>query len=222
MRRPFTLLFNENPFGLLRQHTEKIKECAWKFQHAVECQVSRNCENFEEVRLELEKMASEAVGLGDRIRNQLPKGVFSAIQRFQLVQYLRAEESILAAIQQSLNWFTYREEVILAPTVEKDFFLLVESVMDPIEDLTAMINDADRYCSTFSAKPKKSLLKKLEDIRRQEREAGQAEERLKRRAFETLMDPVSVFRMFRLAENIGAIARHAAIAGDLMRSMIPL
>lgn len=220
MKRPFLFLFQESPFGLFYEHTEKVKECAWKFQHAVECKVSSACERFEEIRSELEKMVSEAFSLGDQIRRQLPKGSLVAIQRSLLIQYLRAEEAILSAVQQSLNWFVYREEVILPSAIEKDFFLLVESVMDPIEDLAVMVVDADRYCSTFSARPKKSLQEKLEDIRRQEREAGVAEERLKRKAFESLTDPVSVFRMFRLAENIGAIARHAAVAGDLMRAIV--
>lgn len=221
MRRPLTFLFQENPFGLFRQHTEKVKECAWKLQHAVECQVSENCDRFEEIRADLENTSQDAAALADQIRHRLPKGIFSAIQRFQLIQYLRAEEAILAAVRQSLNWFTYRKEVILPTSIEKDFFLLVESVMDPIEALTAMMADADRYCSTFSAKPKKSLQQKLDDMRRQEKEAGIAEEQLKKKAFETLSDPVSVFRMFRLAESIGAIARHAAAAGDLMRCLIP-
>ena len=50
MRIPFLSLFVTSPFEGLLEHAEKVKECAWAFQQAMECHVSDRCRQFEELR----------------------------------------------------------------------------------------------------------------------------------------------------------------------------
>ncbi|MBW2337222.1 MAG: hypothetical protein JRF47_10775, partial [Deltaproteobacteria bacterium] len=44
MRIPFISLFLTSPLEGLLEHAEKIKECAWAFQQAMECHITDQCE----------------------------------------------------------------------------------------------------------------------------------------------------------------------------------
>ena len=50
MRIPFVSMFMTSPFSGLEEHAEKVKECAWIFQHAIECLLVQNFDSLEEVR----------------------------------------------------------------------------------------------------------------------------------------------------------------------------
>ena len=53
MRIPFLSMFMTSPFVGLQEHAEKVKECAWTFQQAIECHFSKECVRFEEFRQEV-------------------------------------------------------------------------------------------------------------------------------------------------------------------------
>ncbi|MFO7859837.1 MAG: DUF47 family protein, partial [Desulfosalsimonas sp.] len=104
MRIPFFSLFITSPFDALRDHAEKVKECAWAFQQAMECYASSRCEVFEDHRQEVIRIEHEADAIKRRIRGHLPKGVMLPVEKFQLFQYLREQDSVLDSVQEALNW----------------------------------------------------------------------------------------------------------------------
>jgi uncharacterized protein Yka (UPF0111/DUF47 family) len=53
MRIPFLSMFITSPFAGLQEHAEKVKECTWAFQQAIECHISDQCQTFEELREEV-------------------------------------------------------------------------------------------------------------------------------------------------------------------------
>jgi len=46
MRIPFLSLFITSPFAGLQEHAEKVRECAWAFQQAIECHASEKVQNI--------------------------------------------------------------------------------------------------------------------------------------------------------------------------------
>ena len=136
MRIPFFNMFVTSPFEGLQEHAEKVQECTWAFQQAIECHVSKKCQTFEEFRAQVIQLESEADAIKRRIRGHLPKGTLLPVDKFQLFRYLREQDSVLDAVEDALDWLSYRSDPGIPPELEKDFFLLVEAVIDPIEELT--------------------------------------------------------------------------------------
>ena len=93
MRLPFFSMFVTSPFDALQEHAEKVKECSWAFQQAMECYASARCDTFEDLRQEVSRFENEAASIKQRIRSQLPKGVMMPVEKFQLFQYLREQDS---------------------------------------------------------------------------------------------------------------------------------
>jgi len=220
MRIPFLSLFVTSPFEGLLEHAEKVKECAWAFQQAMECHVSDRCRQFEELRREVSKLENQADNIKRRIRGHLPIGTLMPVSKFQLFRYLREQDQVLDAVKDALNWISYRSEPGIPPELEKYVFLLVDAVVDPLEELSRMVEGAKRYFETYSEKQRVVVKEIIRRVRAQEHAADKAEAEIKQRVFNMDIDPVTVFHMVRLAETIGSIADHAENAGDMMRAML--
>jgi len=137
MRIPFASMFMTSPFEGLQEHAEKIIECAWAFQQAFECYLADECKTFEDLRKNVAKLESEADTVKRRIRGHIPKGTIMPIYNFLLFRYLREQDSVLDAFEDALDWISYRFEPGIPQKLHKDFMLLVDAVIDPIEQREA-------------------------------------------------------------------------------------
>ena len=213
MRLPFLSMFMTSPFDGIQEHAEKVKECAWAFQQAIECYISKECRTFEELRAEVGRLESEADAIKRRIRGHLPIGTLMPVSKFQLFRYLREQDSVLDSVEDTLDWISYRTEPGLPPQVEKDFLLLVDGVVDPIEELSKMVSEARIYFQSYNARQRIKVKDIIRTLRHQEHEADKLEDALKGKLFNMDIDAVSIFHLIRLVEFVGAIANHAENAG---------
>lgn len=220
MRIPFFSFFTISPFDGLLEHAEKVKECGWAFQQAIECYASERCEEFEVYRQEVDKLESEADAIKRRIRGHIPVGTRMPVAKFQLFQYLKEQDKVLDSVEDSLDWLSCRISPGFTEGLTKDLFLLVDSVIEPIEELSRMVAEAKKYFETYSDKQRNIVKEIISNLRKREHEADRIEDELKHKIFALEKDPVSIFHIVRLAEYISAIADHAENAGDMMRAMI--
>ena len=220
MRIPFISMFITSPFDGVQEHAEKVKECAWVFQRAIECIIEDRCEDFEHFRKDIDKLESEADAIKRRVRGHLPKGTLLAVDKFQLFRYLREQDKVIDAVETGLDWLSFRAAYGIPEVLEKDFMILVEAVIDPIEELSKMVAEARKYFSNFAEDQRIVVKDMIRNLRQHEHEADKLEEAVKERIFNTIDDPVAVFHLIRLTEIIGSIADHAENAGDMMRAMV--
>jgi uncharacterized protein Yka (UPF0111/DUF47 family) len=112
----------------------------------------------------------------------------------------------------------FRQEVVKLES-EADF-LLVDTVIDPVKDLSKMVFKARKFFKRFSEKQRVKVKNIARNLSRQEHEADKVEGMIKEKVLNMKTDPVTVFHLFRLAIIIGSIADHAENAGDMMRAMV--
>jgi hypothetical protein len=220
MRLPFLSIQSTAPFDGLQEHAAKVQDCAIAFQQAIECHVSRNCQRFEDFRREVIRLEQEADAIKRRIRGHLPKGTLLPVDKFQLFRYLREQDSVLDALEDVMDWISFRDEPGIPDSLQKDFFLLVDAVVDPVEELAPMIAAARTYFRRFREPDRVQVKEMVRRLRHLEHEADLIEDQLKRKIFQTISDATTVFHMVRLAEIIGSIADHVENAGDMMRAMV--
>jgi hypothetical protein len=140
--------------------------------------------------------------------------------KFQLFRYLREQDKVLDAVEEALDWLSFRSEPGIPEALEKDFFLLVDAVMDPVEEMCRLVLEARKYFKSYSEKQRNIVKDIVHTIRRQEHDADKVEDGIKEKLLNMQIDPTTIFHMIRLAETIGSIADHAENAGDMVRSMI--
>ena len=220
MRIPFFSFSSFSPFDDLQEHAEKVKECAWVFQQAIECHTSGKCERFEEHREEVDNLESEADAIKRRIRGHIPRGAKLPVHKFQLFLYLKEQDKVLDSVEDSLNWLSYRIEPGIPDELRKDFFTLVDSVIEPLEELSRVVEEAKKYFDNYSDRQRNIVKGIIDNLRKMEYEADKIEDALKQRIFSINTDPVTTYHMIKLVEFIGSIADHAENSGDMMRAMI--
>ncbi len=220
MRIPFISMFMTSPLDGLQEHAEKVKECAWVFQKAIECIIMDRCEEFENLREDISKLEEEADAIKRRIRGHLPKGTLMVVDKFELFRYLGEQDKVLDSVEDALDWLSFRSSAGIPEALEKDFMILVEAVMDPIEELSKMVVEARKYFSNFSENQRRLVKNMIRTLRAHEHEVDKLEDALKEKIFNTIDDGVTVFHLVRLAEIIASIADHAENAGDMMRAMV--
>ena len=220
MRIPFFSMFMASPFDGIKNHVDKLKECASVFQQAIECHISSKCKTFEEFRQEVAKLESEADAIKQNIRGHLPKRAILPVNKFELFRYLSEQDQVLDAMEDTLDWISYRREPGMPKELEKDFLHLVDVVINPVEDLSNMVFEARKYFKNFSEKQRVVVKDIIRNLSQQEHEADKVEDMIKEKVLNMKTDPVTVYHLFRLAIIIGSIADHAENAGDMMRSMV--
>ncbi len=220
MRVPFLFLFSSSPFDGLQEHAEKVKECAWVFQHAMECYVLEKKENFNSLLKEVSRMESDADVIKRRIRGHIPKGTLLQVDKFQLFRYLSEQDAVLNTAKDALNWISYREMPGIPRELEDELLSLVDAVIDPIEELSKMVAEAHTYFKTFSEEQREEVKAIIRTLQQQEHDADKVEDALKRKAFTLDITSKAIYHVVRLSETIGAIADHAQNAGDMMRAMV--
>jgi len=220
MRVPFFKMFMTSPFEGLQEHAEKVMECAWAFQQAMECYFSDKCKTFEEFRQEVTQIESQADVIKRRIRGHIPKETMMPISNFLVFRYLREQDGVLDAVEDTLDWISYRSETKIPEELKKDFAQLVDAVIAPIEELSTMVAEARKYFKTYSEDQRVIVKDIIRKLRRQEHDADNFEDIIKKKVFNMGADAVTIFHLVRLAEIIGSIADHAQNAGDMMRAML--
>jgi predicted phosphate transport protein (TIGR00153 family) len=220
MRIPFFSMFMTSPFEGLQEHAEKVKECAWAFQQAIECHIADKCQTFEEFRQEVIQLEREADAIKRRIRGHIPKGTLMPVYNFLLFRYLREQDQVIDAVEDALDWISFRSEPGIPAELEKEIVILADAVIDPIEELSKMVAEARKYFKNFSEEQRVIIKNIIRTLRQQEHEADKAEDAVKQKVLNMNIDAVTVFHMVRLAEIIGSIADYAENAGDMMRAMI--
>ncbi len=220
MRIPFISMFVTSPFEGLQEHAEKVIECALAFQQAFECHVSDQCQRFEELREEIGELESKADAVKRRIRGHIPIRTLLQVDKFQLFRFLGEQDKVLDAMEETLNWLSFRSEPGIPKDLEKDFLKLIDAVIAPVEALSPMLAEARLYFRNSADKERVAVKEIIHKLRQQEHEADQIEDLIKQKTFNLQTDPVTIFHMIRLAEIIGAIADHAQNAGDMMRAML--
>ncbi|PQP32753.1 hypothetical protein C6A36_02815, partial [Desulfobacteraceae bacterium SEEP-SAG10] len=99
---------------------------------------ANKCKIFEEFRQEVARIESQADAIKRRIRGHIPKRTMMPIANFLVFRYLREQDQVLDAMEDSLDWISCRAESRIPQELEKDFDLLVDAVINPIEQLSGL------------------------------------------------------------------------------------
>ena len=219
MRSAFMHLFFKSPFENVKKHADKVSECARMFSKAIFCHLDGKCEDFNNLTDEVAKLESEADAIKRNIRGHMPRGILMPVDKFQLFMYLREQDKVVDAVEETLYWLSYRPEVI-EEDIGEEIRFLVEKVVPAIEKLSPLVEMANHFFKARYKQRRMEIKSLIRDIRQQEHEADHLERELIHKIFATVKDPMQVFFLIRLVETIGSIADHTQNASDMMRAMI--
>ena len=137
-------LFGRSPFVPLQLHLDKVADCVEAVFSLLERIREGEDSNVEETAREISKLEHKADLVKNDIRNNLPRGLFLAIDRSQLLEILGLQDSIADKAEDIGILMSLRSAKMLDPLVEpfgeyikgnKDAFHKARDVMRELDAL---------------------------------------------------------------------------------------
>ncbi|MFP3869424.1 MAG: TIGR00153 family protein [Syntrophobacteria bacterium] len=220
MRFSFFSLFYLSPFEKLKDHADKVKECAWMFKKAAECYVRGEFEEFDALTEEVARIESQADDIKRNLRNHVPRGLLMPVDKFMFFDCLRQQDHVVDHVEEALYWLSFRPKSGIPERLVGDFLELIDAVMPAIQKLPDLVSQAIVYLRSRTEVERTKLKSIIRDIRQAENEADLLEHELKKKIFAELQDPVVLFHTVRVVEIVGSIADDAQNVADRMRAMM--
>ncbi|MCW7753707.1 hypothetical protein OOT00_06875 [Desulfobotulus sp. H1] len=202
---PGITFFVENPFSQTRHVTRHLKECAFAFQQAMECIISKKTDMAQPFKEDVFRLRKE-------IQRLECDGVFSfrffkrlTIRPTLCYRYIRAHARIALHMEQVLEWVLVREDPVEDP-LETELFLLADAAGETVEELEKLSLSAGRWLQKKNAKNKKNVIAAAEVILDKTDNAQVIARRTKRKILEGSVSAVSMAHLMELAGLIERIA----------------
>jgi hypothetical protein len=219
MRSTILNLFGKSPFKPLQEHLEKVKECLEQIQPLFDSLYKQDPKEFKVISKKIMKLEHKADKIKDKIRDNLPKNIFLAVDRRDLMNLLSAQDSVCDAVEDLAVVLNLREMTVpekLKPLLND----LVEKVVQVGNLSVEVILELNNLLeASFSGPEAEKVIKMVGDVSTLEWEADKIQYKLAQMLFkmEKELDPVSIFMWMKIFQTVSEIADASEKVTKLLR-----
>ena len=211
-------LFGRSPIRPMQEHMHAAVECAKHVQPLFEAMAAGDSEAIAEHRRQIDKLEHKADAIKNEIRSHLPKRLFLAVERRDMLEILDCQDTIADLAQDIAEMADLRQMVIPKDLVEP-FLDLVRRVIVACEQAERVIDELENLVETgFRGREVERVEEMIDELSRIESETDALEERVQRRLF-AMEDDLGISAMFwyKLIDLVGDMADFAERVGNRLR-----
>ncbi len=211
-------LFGQSPIRPMQQHMRAAVECARQILPLFEEMVAGDKAAIAARHQEIDRLEHEADRIKNEIRSHLPKRMFLAVERRDMLEILDYQDSIADVAQDIAELADMRGMVVPEPLAAA-FLELVRRVVSACEQAERVINELDELVETgFRGREVARVDQMIEELSRMETDTDELEERVQRLLF-GIEDELGISAMFwyKLIDNVGGMADYAERVGNRLR-----
>jgi len=198
--RAISSLFRGSPFAPLQEHMEIVVKCVHKLTDVYQAYSKNDFDTIEQLAVEISKMEHEADLTKNEIRNNLPKGIFLAINRGDLLDMLSLQDTIADKAEDVATLLTLKK-IRPLPDMADELKAFVDKNIETVEYTHKILKQLNELIeSSFGGKEAELVVQMVERVAFLEHEADIFQAALLKKLF-ALEDEVS-FTTFYLWVNI--------------------
>jgi predicted phosphate transport protein (TIGR00153 family) len=144
-------LFGHSPIRPMQQHMRAAVECARQILPLFEEMVAGDKAAIAERRQEIDRLEHEADRIKNEIRSNLPKRMFLAIERRDMLEILDYQDSI-ADVAQDIAELADMRGMVVPEGLASAFLELVRRVVSACEQAERVINELDEQPIPMNSK----------------------------------------------------------------------
>ncbi len=221
-RTPLGDLFGKTPFKPLHKHILQVKECADLLKPLVEAFIAGNYEEIEKLANEISHLEHMADKTKTDIRLHFPKGWFMPVDRGDILSFLKKQDTIADKAEDTARLIQIRKTKVPEEIVNnlREF---TNSVIASVHALEKAYSEIDRLMETgFGDKERGIMLDLIKEVDRKEWAADVLQLKMIKKLFEIedKLDPMTIFFLMRIINEMDAVADYAEDSGDQLRTMI--
>ncbi|MCH7645495.1 MAG: TIGR00153 family protein [Myxococcales bacterium] len=211
-------LFGHSPIRPMQEHMRAAVECARQILPLFEEMVAGDMAAVATRRQEIDRLEHEADRIKNEIRSHLPKRMFLAVERRDMLEILDYQDSI-ADVAQDIAELADMRSMVVPKQLASAFLELVRSVVTACEQAERVINELDELVETgFRGREVARVDEMIEELSRMESTTDDFEERVQRLLF-GIEDELGISTIFwyKLIEDVGGMADYAERVGNRLR-----
>jgi hypothetical protein len=212
-------LFGKSPFKPLQEHLEKVKECLEQIEPLFNSLYKQDFKELKAISKKIMKLEHQADKIKDKIRDNLPKNMFLAVDRRDLLNLLSAQDSVCDAIEDLAVVLNLREMTVpeklkpLLTDLTKKVVMVGNQSASVILELNTLLE------ASFGGPEAEKVIKMVGEVSTMEWEADKIQYKLAQTMFkiEKELDPVSIFMWMKIFQTVSEIADASEKVTKLLR-----
>jgi len=211
-------LFGHSPIRPMQEHMRAAVECARQILPLFEEMVAGDTAAVAVRHQEIDRLEHEADRIKNEIRSHLPKRMFLAVERRDMLEILDYQDSIADVAQDIAELADMRSMVVPKPLASA-FLDLVRRVVTACEQAERVIDELDELVETgFRGREAARVDEMIEELSRMESDTDELEERVQRLLF-GIEDELGISAIFwyKLIDYVGDMADYAERVGNRLR-----
>ena len=219
---PIAGLFGRSPIRPMQQHIKIVEQCVARIVPLFEALSRGEQDRILELKDEIFDLEQQADDIKNEIRSRLPRGLFMAIDRRDLLEILSAQDSIADTAQDIAGLLVMRKMEI-PPPLEPSLMPYLERSHDAVKKCSEIIHELDELLELgFRGRAKDRVLEMIEELSQIEDEGDEIGMERAQRLFEAEdeLKPLTVIFWYQLIQEIGDMADYSEKVGDRLRLLI--
>jgi predicted phosphate transport protein (TIGR00153 family) len=214
-------LFGRSPIRPMQQHMKAAIACAHQVLPLVEAMAAADIESVRRVREEIVQLEHEADHIKHEIRSHLPKRLFMAVERRDLLEILDSQDSI-ADVAQDIAELAELRSMTIPEALCEPMLELVRRVLVTCDQSGRIIDKLDELVETgFGARETGRVEEMITTLNRLESETDELAEKAQRVLFGMEEElGVGTYFWYQIISWIGNLADYAERVGNRLRLLI--
>ena len=215
-------MFGKSPFKPLQAHMSIVRDCVLEVPILFNALIAQEQETLTAQQNKIFAKEEEADSMGDELRVHLPRSLFMAVDRRDLLDLLDMQDNI-ADTAQDIAGLMMERDMSVPTEMAEPLQALVQRCVDTCLHAATIVERIDELIeSGFRGKEADSVDAMVDELSDIEDETDVMGQELVRLLFsiEDNMKPVSVIFWYEMIQWIGDLADHAESVGNQMRLLI--
>lgn len=176
-------LFARSPFSPLQTHMEKVAECVEKLNELYQAHLDSDFKRLKKIANEISELEHSADITKNEIRSDLPKGLFLAVNRADLLEILSIQDTI-ADRAEDLGVIVTLKKLEPLTEIKDELKQFLDKNIEAVRHAHNIIREMDELLQTaFSGKEAEKVRKMVETAALMEHEADVLQRELLKKLF---------------------------------------
>ena len=211
-------LFGRSPIRPMQQHIRAAVTCAREILPLFEDMAAGRTENLASRRQEIDRLEHAADEIKHEIRSHLPRRLFMAVERRDMLEILDCQDSI-ADVTQDIAELVEMRQMIVPEKIAEVLLDLARRVVTACEQAERVVDELENLVETgFRGREAARVDEMIEQLSVIESETDALEKRAKHLLF-GIEDELGISAMFwyKIVDDVGEIADYAERVGNRLR-----
>ncbi|MFQ5639564.1 MAG: TIGR00153 family protein [bacterium] len=217
--RTIAKLFGRSPFSPLQSHMNKVADCVHKVPKLFEALQKNDHDAIKKIAEEISELEHAADLAKNDIRNNLPKGLFLAVDKETLLSILAIQDSI-ADVSQDIGYLLVLRKLKMREVFQDDLKAFLDKNIESFGVAQAIIQEMDELLeSSFGGFEAEKVTKMVDEAAYKEHEADLLQKKLLKKLFnlETELPYPNFILWLRIVKTLGAISDLSENLGNRVR-----